>query len=63
MVWDPEASPLVLACIDRHHRPMDLHSCRCFNERVLVGLGVLVLVLGYVMRRFERRNGGDGDAP
>ena len=28
-----------------------------------LGLGAAVLVLGYVLRLFERRNGGDGDAP
>ena len=28
-----------------------------------LGLGFAVLVLGYVLRRFERRDEGDGDAP
>ena len=28
-----------------------------------LGLGFAVLVLGYVLRFFERRNGGDRDAP
>jgi hypothetical protein len=28
-----------------------------------LGLGTLVLVLGYVLRRFERRDEGDRDAP
>jgi hypothetical protein len=27
-----------------------------------LGLGLVVLVLGYTLRYFERRNGGDGDA-
>jgi len=35
------------------------------GPRLHVGLalGVAVLVLGYVLRRFERRDGGDGNAP
>lgn len=28
-----------------------------------LGLGFAVLVLGYVLRRVERRGGGDGNAP
>jgi len=28
-----------------------------------LGLGAAVLVLGYVLRYFERRDGGDGNAP
>jgi hypothetical protein len=28
-----------------------------------LALGVAVLILGYVMRRFERRDRGDGNAP
>ena len=28
-----------------------------------LGLGLVVLVLGYVIRRVERRDGGDADAP
>ena len=28
-----------------------------------LGLGVVVLVLGYLLRYFERRGEGDGDAP
>lgn len=28
-----------------------------------LGLGVAVLVLGYVLRHFERRGGRDGNAP
>lgn len=28
-----------------------------------LGLGAAVLVLGYVLRCFERRDGGDGNAP
>jgi hypothetical protein len=28
-----------------------------------LALGFAVLVLGYVLRRLERRDGGDGDAP
>jgi hypothetical protein len=35
------------------------------GPRLHVGLaiGFAVLVLGYVLRRFERRDRGDGDAP
>jgi hypothetical protein len=35
------------------------------GPRLYVGLatGFFVLVLGYVFRRFERRDGGDGNAP
>ena len=35
------------------------------GPRLHVGLalGAVVLVLGYVMRRFERRDKGDGNAP
>ena len=35
------------------------------GPRLQVGLaiGFAVLVLGYVLRRFERRDRGDGDAP
>jgi hypothetical protein len=35
------------------------------GARLHVGLvlGFAVLVLGYVLRRFERRDRGDGDAP
>ena len=28
-----------------------------------LGLGAVVLVLGYALRHFERRDEGDGDAP
>jgi hypothetical protein len=28
-----------------------------------LGLGVAVVLLGYVLRRFERRDGGDRNAP
>lgn len=35
------------------------------GPRLHVGLalGIAVLILGYVMRRFERRDRGDGNAP
>ena len=35
------------------------------GPRLFVGLGLgsVVLVLGYVLRCFERRDGGDGNAP
>ena len=35
------------------------------GPRLYVGLalGAVVLVAGYVLRRFERRDGGDRDAP
>jgi hypothetical protein len=35
------------------------------GPRLYVGLGLggVAIVLGYVLRRFERRDGGDGNAP